>query len=248
MLKLLLLMNFMVPPLWTCLNGKSSVNSALETTYYLMILTCSVTANSTPNTIRAKHTYFYTCKTHPSHSLTWTTHWTKHTDHLFQLLLLLISFLQHNAQPLKLLCPTTHNTLPPNHCKWSSMEPWEWTNITWLGACKMHFIHHLQITQTHLLLLTPTSVVTFSINTLTIYSGLHIPITNMLPLKGQSLAGFQEWILHICYVLIDEMSFIGPNILSNIDSHLREVFPSHSTCSFGGFSIILIGDLGQLPL
>ena len=70
MMKLLLLMKFMVPPLWKCLNGNSSINSALETTYYLMILTFSVTANLTPNTISAKHTYFYTCKTQRSHSLT----------------------------------------------------------------------------------------------------------------------------------------------------------------------------------
>ena len=69
----------------------------------------------------------------------------------------------------------------------------------------------------------------------------------MLSLEGQSLENLQERLLHIRYVLIDEMSFIGPNLLSNIDSRLREAFPSHRTSPFGGRSIILVCDLGQLP-
>ena len=72
-----------------------------------------------------------------------------------------------------------------------------------------------------LLLLAPTSVVAFNINSLTIHSTLRIPINTMLPLEGQALANLQEWLLHIHYVLIDEMSFIGPKLLYNIDSHLR---------------------------
>ena len=78
-----------------------------------------------------------------------------------------------------------------------------------------------------LLLLAPTGVATFNINALPIHSALRIPINTMLPLEGQALANLQERILHIRYVLIDEMSFIGPKLLSNIDSRLCEVFPSH---------------------
>ena len=98
-----------------------------------------------------------------------------------------------------------------------------------------------------LLLLAPTGVAAFNINSLTIHSALRIPINTMLPLEGQALANLQEWLLHIRYVLIDEMSFIGPKLLSNIDSRLREAFPSHRTSPFGGCSVILVGDLGQLP-
>ena len=52
---------------------------------------------------------------------------------------------------------------------------------------------------------------------------------------------------HVKYVLIDEMSFIGRNLLTSIDSRLRQAFPKNSYVPFGGRSIILVGDLGQLP-
>ena len=43
------------------------------------------------------------------------------------------------------------------------------------------------------------------------------------------------------------MSFIGQNLLQNIDSRLRQAFPENSNMNFGERSIILVGDLGQLP-
>ena len=52
---------------------------------------------------------------------------------------------------------------------------------------------------------------------------------------------------HIQYILIDEMRFIGPKLFVQIDSRLRECFPEKNNHSFNNQSIILIGDLGQLP-
>ena len=69
----------------------------------------------------------------------------------------------------------------------------------------------------------------------------------MHPLEGQSLSKIQEELFHICYVLIDEMSFIGPKMLTQIDARLRQDFPSQCTIPFGGCSIILLGDLRQFP-
>ena len=43
------------------------------------------------------------------------------------------------------------------------------------------------------------------------------------------------------------MSFIGPKMLTQIDARLRQSFPLKSTIPFGGCSIILLGDFGQLP-
>ena len=43
------------------------------------------------------------------------------------------------------------------------------------------------------------------------------------------------------------MSFISPKMLTQIDARLRQAFPSHCTIPFGGCSIILLGDFGQLP-
>ena len=43
------------------------------------------------------------------------------------------------------------------------------------------------------------------------------------------------------------MSFIGKNLLIRIDSRLHHAFPENANIPFGGKSIILVGDLGQLP-
>ena len=43
------------------------------------------------------------------------------------------------------------------------------------------------------------------------------------------------------------MSFIGPKMLTQIDARLCQAFPSHCTISFGGCSMILIGDFKQFP-
>jgi ATP-dependent DNA helicase PIF1 len=98
-----------------------------------------------------------------------------------------------------------------------------------------------------LLLLAPTGIAAFNIRARTIHSALKIPIKDMRPLQGQSLAIFQEEMRHIRYILIDEMSFLGPRLFIQIDSRLREAFPENKSSPFGGRSIILVGDLGQLP-
>ena len=42
------------------------------------------------------------------------------------------------------------------------------------------------------------------------------------------------------------MSFIGPKLLTQIDACLHQAFPSNCTISFGGCSIILVGDFRKL--
>ena len=96
-----------------------------------------------------------------------------------------------------------------------------------------------------LLLLAPTGVAAFNIHASTMHSTLRIPIGEMQPLEGQSLSKLQEELHHILYILIDEMSFIGPKMLTQIDARLRQAFPLQSTIPFSGCSIILLGDFGQ---
>ena len=43
------------------------------------------------------------------------------------------------------------------------------------------------------------------------------------------------------------MSFIEPKMLTQIDARLLQAFPSNCTIPFGGCSIILVGEFGQLP-
>ena len=70
----------------------------------------------------------------------------------------------------------------------------------------------------------------------------------MQPLQGRNLVVFQEEMQHIRYILIDEMSFIGPRLFLHMDSQLWEAFLREKNIPFGGRSIILVGDLGKLPL
>jgi len=82
------------------------------------------------------------------------------------------------------------------------------------------------------LLLAPTGFATFNIKALKIHSSLHIPLVSMHPLEGQPLLHFQEKLFHVKYILIDEMSLIGPKLLSHINDCLREVFPSYHNLPF----------------
>ncbi|XP_059076977.1 ATP-dependent DNA helicase PIF1-like [Cryptomeria japonica] len=103
------------------------------------------------------------------------------------------------------------------------------------------------MTANPLLLLAPTGVATFNIQATTIHAGLRIPLREMHPLIGQSLMTLQEQLKHIKYILIDEMSFLGMKLLLKIDNRLRQAFPNNQHDKFGGVSMILVGDLAQLP-
>jgi len=43
------------------------------------------------------------------------------------------------------------------------------------------------------------------------------------------------------------MSFIGGNLLTQIDAQLHQTFPENTHVPFEGGLIILVSDLGQLP-
>ncbi len=85
---------------------------------------------------------------------------------------------------------------------------------------------------------------------MTIHSALSIPINNSknnLDLDGERLKKLQEKLEHVKYIIIDEKSMVGRRMLSLIDIRLRQAFPEHNNEPFGGRSIILFGDFGQLP-
>ena len=98
-----------------------------------------------------------------------------------------------------------------------------------------------------LLMVAPTSIATFNIHVSTIHMVLKIPIKQMQPLQGQALTTFQEDLKEIKYILIDELSFIGPKLLLKIDNRLLQAFPQNQQICFGGISVILVADLTQLP-
>ncbi|XP_057835431.2 uncharacterized protein LOC131045798 [Cryptomeria japonica] len=106
---------------------------------------------------------------------------------------------------------------------------------------------NLEHAQYPLLVLAPTGISAYNVQATTIHATLCIPIQEYKPLKGHSLLMFQEQRKHLRYILIDEMSFVGPQLLLKIDKRLRETFPSRQHESFVAISVILVSDLAQLP-
>ena len=91
-----------------------------------------------------------------------------------------------------------------------------------IGTIKNALSCQVIVGHSPLLHLDPTGIVAFNMHTTTIHARLRIPIKYMNPLHGQALSGFQEEMKHIQYILIDEMSFIGPKFFVQIDRRLHE--------------------------
>jgi hypothetical protein len=95
----------------------------------------------------------------------------------------------------------------------------------------------------------PTGVAAFNISGATIHSTLSIPIFNKksYELDGNRLKQLQERLQNVIYIIIDEKSMVGRRMIGIIDIRLRQAFPESKDKPFGGRSIILFGDFGQLP-
>ena len=87
----------------------------------------------------------------------------------------------------------------------------------------------------------PTGVASFIIDG----STLHLPTRGEFKeLEGNRLLELQQAMSAIKYIIIDEMSMVGRKVFGQID---RQAFPHHAQEVFGGCSILLFGDFGQMP-
>ena len=95
----------------------------------------------------------------------------------------------------------------------------------------------------------PTGVAAFNVGGQTMYSLLRFPLnfSDCNELKGPTLQDLQEKLAKCHYLIVDEMSMIGRRQMGMIHSRLCHVFPGRSSQPFGGTSLILVGDSGQLP-
>ncbi len=94
----------------------------------------------------------------------------------------------------------------------------------------------------------PTGVASFIIDGSTLHSLLHLPTRGEFKeLEGNRLLQLQQVMAPIKYIIIDEMSMVGRKVFGQIDRRLRQAFPHHAQEVFGGCSILLFGDFGQLP-
>ena len=93
-----------------------------------------------------------------------------------------------------------------------------------------------------------TGMASFLICGKTVHSDLNLPVRHntQKQLQGATLQKLLQRFKDKHYIIIDEMSMIGHRILAWIDERLKQA-SGKLDCIFGGFSIILFGDFGQLP-
>ena len=91
-----------------------------------------------------------------------------------------------------------------------------------------------------------TRIASFSNNGQTLHSAAQLPIREYRDLQGDSLQRLQLRLEGKRYLIVDEMSMIGHKMLSWLDNRLR-TGTGRQDIPFGGMSIILMDDFGQLP-
>ena len=117
------------------------------------------------------------------------------------------------------------------------------------GTGKSFLIHSLrQYLKEKSSIAAPTGKASYYVKGVTIHSLLKLPVGHKdhCDLKSQTLSNLQEQLRDIEYVIIDEYSMLGQNMFGWIDKRLRQI-TGHLDTIFGGKSVILIGDPGQLP-
>lgn len=117
------------------------------------------------------------------------------------------------------------------------------------GTGKSYLIHAIRnLLQSHYVVNATTGKASYNIGGVTIHSLLKLPVgpRGSKDLSGASLIRLQQHLESINYILIDEYSMLGQTTFGWIDKHCRQATGiAHKL--FGGKSIILLGDPGQLP-
>ena len=117
------------------------------------------------------------------------------------------------------------------------------------GTGKSFLINCLrQLLQNTVTILAPTGVAAANIHGATLHS--HLQFANLCTfaqLRGPALQRLQDKFASTRYLIIDEVSMIGCNMLNSINKRLQQAFPLKADQPFGGCSLILFGDFGQLP-
>lgn len=93
----------------------------------------------------------------------------------------------------------------------------------------------------------PTGKAAFLIKGCTLHHLFNIPACQKFtykPLKSDQLNTFQCKFRHVKVLIIDEISMVGNKMLQFVDGRLKQIMGSNS--SFGGVSVIAVGDLFQL--
>ena len=91
-----------------------------------------------------------------------------------------------------------------------------------------------------------TGIAAFSINGETLHSAPQLPIREYREFQGDLLRRLQVRLEGKSFLIVDEMSMIGHKMLSSLDNRSC-AGTGKVDIPFGGMSVILMGDFGQLP-
>ena len=100
------------------------------------------------------------------------------------------------------------------------------------------------------LLTAPTGVAAFNIDGMTLHSAFLLgrsKYSGFQPLSHDRLNTLRAKLSRLMFVIIDEVSMVGSNMLLEIHKRLQQVKGVQADNVFGGVSILAVGDLYQLP-
>ena len=100
------------------------------------------------------------------------------------------------------------------------------------------------------LLMAPTGVAAINIDGTTINTGLAIPKEtgdNVPAMSDQKKTQLRLSLSDLKLIIIDEISMVGNTTLLHIHQRLKDIFGTTSSLLFAGITIIVVGDLFQLP-
>ena len=102
--------------------------------------------------------------------------------------------------------------------------------------------------KSRVLLLAPTGVAKININGNTVHSGLHIPCQGKLfPLNDANKVELINKYAEVELVIIDKIPVVSSKLFYQIQKRLSEIFSPRQDIPFGGKSVLMCGNLRELP-
>jgi hypothetical protein len=99
------------------------------------------------------------------------------------------------------------------------------------------------------LLCAPSGKAAFLIQGVTLHTAFALPVSQFggqMPELSSDIANtIRHKLFHLKLLIIDEISMVGSTLFSRVDTRLRQIMGNDRT--FGGISVICVGDLNQLP-
>lgn len=156
------------------------------------------------------------------------------------------TFVQHIYR----LC--TSNTLPFYIFLSGSAGVGKSTVINALFQLLTHYFDNLPGSNPNsikVLLSAPSGKAAFLIRGVTLHTAFALPVSQfggqMPELASDTANTIREKLNHLKCLIIDEISMVGSTLLSRVDTRLRQITGRNEM--FGGISVIVVGDLNQLP-